>query len=426
MSVTERHVVSVLPVTPDGRVLLQQRDEKPGIPYPGAWTLFGGAVEPGETPAQAIVREVREELDITMPMRYWHTYSCPVRSIPGELDVRVHVFVGELTQPIGSITLYEGQAMALYDAEAARDLELGFGKTPVLRRFFAEYPALDLHAMETDEEEGMMSAHEHGIGALRAMFEAAKAQGRAAFLPYFPVGFPDYDSSVAAIRAMAAAGVDGFEIGIPFSDPLADGPVIQAATQKALENGITVRACLEAVRGLRAEGVAQPMLMMGYLNPLIAYGLEQFVADAKAAGADGLIVPDLPPEEAIALIDLCEQADMALIFFLAPTSSQERIALVAERARGFIYVVSLTGVTGARDQLSGDLGAFIERVRAHTGDTPLVMGFGISTPEQAQRVSALVDGFIVGSALVRAGGQGVQAVESLARDIRAALDAPNV
>jgi tryptophan synthase alpha chain len=420
MTVVQRHVVSVLPVTPDGRVLLQQRDDKPGIPYPGAWTFFGGAVEPGETPAQAIVREVREELDTALPMRFWHTYSCPVRSIPGELDVRVHVFVGELTQPVESLTLYEGQAMALYDAEAARGLELGFGKTPVLHRFFAEYPALDLHTTDVNEE---MTA-QHGIGALRAMFDAAKAQGRAAFLPYFPIGFPDYPASIAAIRAMAAAGVDGFEIGIPFSDPLADGPVIQAATQKALENGVTVRACLDAVRGLRAEGVAQPMLMMGYLNPLIAYGLARFVADAKAAGADGLIVPDLPPEEAITLIELCERTDMALIFFLAPTSSPERIALVAERARGFIYVVSLTGVTGARDQLSGDLGAFIDRVRAHTGDTPLVMGFGISTPEQAQKVSAMVDGFIVGSALVRAGNQGVEAVEALARQIRAALNAP--
>ena len=113
MSIVERHVVSVLPVTPDGRVLLQQRDDRQDIPYPGAWTFFGGAVEPGETPAQAIVRELREELDIALPLRFWHTYSCPARSIPGELDVRVHVFVAELSQPVESLTLYEGQAMAL-------------------------------------------------------------------------------------------------------------------------------------------------------------------------------------------------------------------------------------------------------------------------------------------------------------------------
>ncbi|PJF41160.1 MAG: tryptophan synthase subunit alpha [Phototrophicales bacterium] len=262
---------------------------------------------------------------------------------------------------------------------------------------------------------------QNGIEAIEAMFAQAKAAKRAAFLPYFPIGYPDYESSLEAIISMSEAGVDGFEIGIPFSDPLADGPTIQAATQIALENGITVRGCLQAVRELRERGVYQPMLLMGYLNPMLAYGLDNFVHDAKDAGANGLIVPDLPPDEADELIALCAQNAMALVFFLAPTSNVERIKLVAECATGFIYVVSLTGVTGARSELPSYLTEFIERLRSQT-DKPLVMGFGISTPEQARRMNDLVDGFIVGSALVKAGQNGANAVHDLAARLRNALD----
>ncbi|MBE2271429.1 MAG: tryptophan synthase subunit alpha [Anaerolinea sp.] len=262
----------------------------------------------------------------------------------------------------------------------------------------------------------------NGLQAISAMFARAKEQGRSAFLPYFPIGYPNYAASVDMIEAMAAEGVDGFEIGIPFSDPLADGAVIQAATQQALENGTTVKACLDAVRELRARGVQQPMLMMGYLNPLMAYGLERFVADAHAAGADGIIVPDLPPEEGAQLAQACAWEDIALVFFLAPTSGAQRIELVAEQATGFIYVVSLTGVTGVRDQLPPGLTEFIARVRQHAPSIPLVMGFGISKPEHARRMKELVDGFIVGTAMVRAGGQGIAAVRTLAHDLRHALD----
>jgi tryptophan synthase alpha chain len=252
------------------------------------------------------------------------------------------------------------------------------------------------------------------------MFAEARSQNRAAFLPYFPVGYPTYEASLAAITAMAGEGVDGFEIGIPFSDPLADGPTIQAATQVALENGITVRRCVDAVRELRGRGVTQPLLLMGYLNPLLAYGLEVFARDARAAGADGIIVPDLPPEEAPLLADACAREGLALIFFLAPTSSPARIALVARQATGFIYLVSVTGVTGARRELPPDLTEFIGRVRAAT-DRPLVLGFGISQPEQARAMNGLVDGFIVGSALVKAGTDGVDAVRALASALRRAL-----
>lgn len=265
-----------------------------------------------------------------------------------------------------------------------------------------------------------ITREKQGLSSISEMFETAKSQNRAAFLPYFPIGYPTYDDSIEAIKAMSDAGVDGFEIGISFSDPIADGPTIQAATQVALENGITVKKCLEAVRTLREQGVTQPMLMMGYANPLVAYGTDKFVKDAKAAGADGLIVPDLPPEEASMFASICEQEGMALVFFLAPTSNAKRIEMTAKHATGFIYVVSLTGITGARTDLPEYLTGFIARLRENT-DKPLVLGFGISTPEHAKQVSQLMDGFIVGSALVRAGKESVSAVDELAKILRDAI-----
>jgi tryptophan synthase alpha chain len=260
-----------------------------------------------------------------------------------------------------------------------------------------------------------------GIAAIAVMFAQTKAEGRGAFLPYFPIGYPTYQESLDAIQAMAQVGVDGFEIGIPFSDPLADGRVIQAATQIALENGVTVQRCLEAVRELRNRGVHQPMLMMGYLNPLLAYGAERFVREVKGVGADGLIIPDLPPDEGAVLSEICQREGIALVFFLAPTSNSERIALVTQQATGFIYVVSLTGVTGERTELPADLTAFIARLKSQVKDTPLVMGFGISRPEQAQLIGEQVDGFIVGSALVRAAQGGVEPTRALAASLRAAI-----
>jgi len=262
-----------------------------------------------------------------------------------------------------------------------------------------------------------------GLEQLAAMFDGARREGRAAFLPYFPVGYPSYDASLDAITALAAAGADGFEIGLPFSDPLADGPTIQAATQVALENGITVGRGLGALCDLRARGVTQPLLLMGYLNPLLSYGLDRFARAAHSAGAAGVIVPDLPPEEAGQFAAACAREGLALIFFLAPTSSPARIKQVAAQARGFIYLVSVTGVTGARDALPPELGAFVARVRAQT-DVPLVLGFGISRAEQVRELTGLVDGFIVGSALVRAAAAGADAVRDLGGTLRRALDEP--
>ena len=260
----------------------------------------------------------------------------------------------------------------------------------------------------------------HGTAAIEAMFARAKSEKRAAFLPYFCIGYPNYEESLRAIESVAALGVDGFEIGMPFSDPIADGPTIQAATQLALENGVTVRQCLDAVRTLREKGIHQPMLMMGYANPLVAYGADRYVRDARAAGADGLIVPDLPPEEAALFAGSCVRENLALIFFLAPTSNDERIEMAAANATGFIYVVSLTGITGARKDLPTYLTDYIARLRAKT-DMPLVLGFGVSSPAHARQLRGLTDGVIVASALIQAWQRGFDDMRALAGEIFAAI-----
>ncbi len=247
----------------------------------------------------------------------------------------------------------------------------------------------------------MMVTQQSAVNNQQSLARIAKlfGNGHAALMPYFPLGFPDAATSLAVIEALSTAGADAFEIGLSFSDPLADGPVIQHATQVALENGITVKRSLEMMAELRSRGVTQPFLVMGYYNPIIAYGLERFVEDAANAGADGFIVPDLPPEEAGDLDRLCRERGLGLIYFLAPTSTDERVKLVAEKAQGFIYLVSIAGVTGARSQVASGLSDFVGRIRQATS-TPIAIGFGVSTPEQAGAVSGIADGVIVGSALV--------------------------
>jgi tryptophan synthase alpha chain len=414
-----RRTVAALLINEHDEVLLQLRDDKPGLLYPNMWTLFGGAVEPDEDRDRAIVRELQEELELTLALDFWREYICPVRTRLGEVIVRNNIYIGRLTKAQGELLpLHEGQAKAWFSEADARGLKLAYDQEIVLHAFYDAWQRGEIDMIEQHRSQT-------GLEAIQAMFDRARAEGRAAFLPYFPIGFPSFEESIEAVLAMAEVGVDGFEIGIPFSDPLADGPVIQAATQIALENGTTVRRSLEAVRHLRDRGVRQPLLMMGYINPLLAYGLDSFVRDARDAGASGLIVPDLPVEEADLLLERCSQAGMALVLFLAPTSSPQRIAMVAQRASGFIYVVSLTGITGERSDLPPDLADFIARVREHAGATPLVLGFGISRPEQVRRVSQWVDGFIVGSALVRAGSQGVPAIKALTESLYAALHLPD-
>lgn len=241
------------------------------------------------------------------------------------------------------------------------------------------------------------------------------------FMPYFPLGYPDLATSIDVIEALAKNGADLIEVGLSFSDPLADGPMIQRATQVALEKGITIKKSLEAVKELRNRNVTIPLILMGYYNPMLAYGLEKFIHDAKEAGADGFIIPDLPMEEAEEFQSI--NGDMPLIQMLAPTSPDARMEAIARNAKGFIYLVSVTGVTGERREISNDLGALIARVREHTS-APVCVGFGIGTPEQAQQVGQLADGVIVGSACVKMIGGSQKPVETakqFAAEFRSAL-----
>lgn len=235
------------------------------------------------------------------------------------------------------------------------------------------------------------------------------------FMPYFPLGYPDLAASVDVIEALARHGADLIEVGLSFSDPLADGPVIQQATQVALEKGITVKKSLDAVRELRNRGVDIPLILMGYYNPMLAYGLEKFVKDACDAGADGFIIPDLPMEESqefnSVLVGTGSLPSLPLIPMLAPTSSPDRMEMIARHAKGFIYLVSVTGVTGERRSISEGLSDLIQRVREHTS-APVCVGFGIGTPEQAREVGKMADGVIVGTACVRTIGQSENPVET--------------
>jgi tryptophan synthase alpha chain len=226
-----------------------------------------------------------------------------------------------------------------------------------------------------------------------------------AFMPYFPVGYPTVADSLDAIEALAGNGADLIEVGIPFSDPLADGPVIQRATQIALQNGVTLRKVLDSLVELRRRGVRVPLILMGYYNPILQFGLNRFCEAAAEAGADGLIVPDLPAEESSEL-EAALGGKLPLIRMIAPTTSADRARTICTAAQGFLYLVSVTGVTGARESIPAGLPEFIARVRASApAGTPLCVGFGISTPAQAAGVGAVADGVIVGTACVRAVGE---------------------
>jgi tryptophan synthase alpha chain len=244
------------------------------------------------------------------------------------------------------------------------------------------------------------------------------------FMPYFPLGYPDLETSIGVIEALAKNGADLIEVGLSFSDPLADGPVIQKATQVALEKGITVKKSLQAVAELRKRGVDIPLVLMGYYNPILAYGLEKFIYDAQEAGVDGFIIPDLPIEEADEFVGATHASPLPLIQMLAPTTPNERMEKIARDAKGFVYLVSVIGVTGARSSISDGLGELIARVREHTS-APVCVGFGIGTPEQAKQVGALADGVIVGSVCVKTIGDSenpVQAAKEFAKSFKEALE----
>lgn len=237
------------------------------------------------------------------------------------------------------------------------------------------------------------------MSRIRETFSRLQSAGRTALMPYLMIGFPAPESVLQLVPALEQAGADMFELGIPFSDPMADGASIQRAAQQALANGIRFSFCLETVAQLREMGVQAPLLLMGYSNPLVQYGMDRACAQLAAAGGDGWIVPDVPPEEVGELRRTADRYDLDVIMFVAPTTPEQRIAHIVEYASGFLYCVSLTGVTGARTTLSTGLGDFLRRVRRYT-NLPLVVGFGISTAEHVAQVSSVADGAIVGSALV--------------------------
>jgi tryptophan synthase alpha chain len=262
------------------------------------------------------------------------------------------------------------------------------------------------------------------MSRIQETFRRLQEAGRSALMPYLTIGYPERESALSLVPALVESGADMLELGVPFSDPLADGATIQASTQRALANGVTLPYCLQTARRLRAAGVEAPFTLMGYYNPIYQLGLEAFADQARDAGVDGVIVPDLPPEEAGGLDEVLRRRGIDYIYFLAPTSDEERLKLVAGKARGFIYLVSLTGVTGAREALPPELPAFVERVRQVTrGDVPLAVGFGIGSPASARQVGELADGVIVGSALIRRIEDPATAEDEARRFIRSLRDA---
>jgi tryptophan synthase alpha chain len=223
--------------------------------------------------------------------------------------------------------------------------------------------------------------------------------GHKALIAYITVGYPTVDATLKAVPLLADSGCDIVELGIPFSDPLADGVTIQKSSFRALNNGVTPQLCLEVAREL-SQKVNIPLVFMSYFNPVLSYGLEEFGTACAGSGISGLIIPDLPPEEGSELEAISQRQGLDLIYLLAPTSTEERIRLVTERSRGFIYLVSVAGVTGVRDKISTNLAAFVARVRK-VATQPLCVGFGISTPQQAGQVARIADGVIVGSRLIQ-------------------------
>jgi len=246
--------------------------------------------------------------------------------------------------------------------------------------------------------------------------------GHQCLIAYVTAGYPSIAATLKVVPLLAQSGADIIELGIPFSDPLADGVTIQRASFQALQNGVTPAACLEVAGKLR-QTVTTPLVFMSYFNPLFQYGLEKFCRRCRETGVDGLIIPDLPPEEGAALEKSAREHGIDVVYLLAPTSTEERIRLVTAHSRGFIYLVSVTGVTGARTQLPANLKQFIGRVRKAT-DKPLCVGFGIATPEQARQVARMADGVIVGSRIIQSMEEdpSLRGVSELVRGMRTAID----
>ena len=256
---------------------------------------------------------------------------------------------------------------------------------------------------------------------MTSIASAFKRPGHKALIPYVTIGYPSIEDTLNVVPLLANSGCDIVELGIPFSDPLADGITIQKASFHALSNGVTPKLCLEVAKEL-SQKVNIPLVFMTYFNPIFNFGLEEFCSTCAMYGIGGLIIPDLQPDEGSELEAVTQRHGLDLIYLLAPTSAEERIKLVADRARGFIYLVSVTGVTGARDKLPPELDAFVARVRK-VASQPLCVGFGISTPEQAKQVARIADGVIVGSRIIQLMETGdLISVGNFAKELRCALD----
>jgi tryptophan synthase alpha chain len=237
------------------------------------------------------------------------------------------------------------------------------------------------------------------MGRIEKRFAALKAEGRAGFVAYLTAGDPDLETSTRLLEGLAAAGADLIEIGMPFSDPMADGPAVQAAGLRALKSGMTVKKTLALVRHLRARDPDTPYVLMGYYNPIYRYGAEAFAKDAAAAGVDGLIIVDLPPEEEAELADPATAAGLDLVRLATPTSDEHRLPTIVERASGFIYYVAIAGITGTRAADAAAVRPAVARLRKFT-NLPIAVGFGIKNPEQAAEIARAADASVVASVVV--------------------------
>lgn len=246
-----------------------------------------------------------------------------------------------------------------------------------------------------------------------AKFAQLAKEGRKAFVSYVMAGDPDYDTSLEIVCGLPAAGVDIIELGLPFTDPMADGPIIQLAGRRALDAGMTLKKTLQLAADFRKTDDTTPIVLMGYYNPIYARGVDQFLIDAKAAGIDGLIVVDLPPEEDAELCIPAQAAGLNFIRLATPTTDDERLPTVLQNTSGFVYYVSITGITGAAEAQSDNVGPEVARIKAAT-DLPVIVGFGINTPERAQTIASISDGAVVGSAIVALIGAGKPTAEVLA------------
>jgi len=230
-------------------------------------------------------------------------------------------------------------------------------------------------------------------------FADLKKAGKKAFVSYVMAGDPDFETSLELVKGLPAAGVDVIELGLPFTDPMADGPTIQLAGQRALAAGMTLQKTLDLATEFRKTDNTTPIVLMGYYNPIFSRGVEEFLAAAKSAGIDGLIVVDLPPEEDSELCIPAQKAGLNFIRLATPTTDDKRLPAVLKNTSGFVYYVSITGITGAAEAEAGDVGPEVARIKSHT-DLPVVVGFGINTPERAQTIASVADGCVVGSAIV--------------------------